>query len=210
MQLRKFYLERYKGYAKAAELELAPLTILVGANYSGQTALAQAIQLLAGGLVAQEETRSEPLPLVSGGICHGATFEELVTGRLVHGWLRMSATFGDNKGEVALTATVRNVVAPPRSERQISEWSLRNGGQKVLLERQGFDERSLYKLDVSGTARKPQQIDWRGLVPRQPDNLAKWLGAKVEPLRDWALGVSTCGARAAFSHRRSRNENTHL
>ena len=140
-------------------------------------------------MAAPEETTSEPLPLESGGIRHGATFEDLVTGRPVHGWLFLSATLAENSSEVTLTAKVQSVVAPPRSERQISEWSLRNGGQKVMLERQGLDERSLYKLDVSGTARKPQEIDWRGLVPRQPDNLEKWVGAKVGPLRDWALGV---------------------
>ena len=90
MELRKFSLERYKGYAELAEVELAPLTILVGANNSGKTALAQAVQLLAGGLASSEKDTSEPLPLESGGIHHGETFEDLVTGRAVHGWLRLS------------------------------------------------------------------------------------------------------------------------
>ena len=83
MELRKFSIERYKGYAEPAEVELAPLTILVGANNAGKTALAQAIQLLAGGLTSSEENPSEPLPLESGGIHHGETFEDLVTGRNV-------------------------------------------------------------------------------------------------------------------------------
>ncbi len=48
MELRKLSLERYKGYAEPVEIELAPLTILVGANNAGKTALAQAIQLFAG------------------------------------------------------------------------------------------------------------------------------------------------------------------
>ena len=55
MELRKFSLERYKGYAELAEVELAPLTILVGANNSGKTALAQAVQLLAGALAPFRE-----------------------------------------------------------------------------------------------------------------------------------------------------------
>ena len=50
MKLLRLCVEHYKGYAQRAELELAPLTILVGPNNSGKTALAQAIQLLAGGL----------------------------------------------------------------------------------------------------------------------------------------------------------------
>ena len=190
MELRKFSLERYKGYAELAEVELAPLTILVGANNSGKTALAQAVQLLAGGLASSEKDTSEPLPLESGEIHHGDVFEDLVTGRTVHGWLRLSATLVDNCSEVSLSATVRNVESPARpSERQISDWTLRSDGHEVVLRRQGFDERSPYQVHVSGTAQDPRQIDWRGLFPRQPDNLATWVEARVNGLEAWALGV---------------------
>ena len=65
MELRKFSLERYKGYARRVEVELAPLTILVGPNNAGKTALAQAIQLLAGGLAPLGERRAGT---ASGGI----------------------------------------------------------------------------------------------------------------------------------------------
>ena len=86
VELRRITLERYKGYARRVELDVAPLTILVGTNNSGKTALAQAIRLLAGGLGSDGEER-EPLPLESGGIRHGETFEDLVTGRALHGQL---------------------------------------------------------------------------------------------------------------------------
>ena len=190
MELRKFGIECYKGYAEPAEVELAPLTILVGANNSGKTALAQAIQLLAGGLVSSRKDTPEPLPLESGGIHHGKTFEDLVTGRRVYGHLRLSATLTDNNSELSLSASVRNVVSPPRpAERQISDWSLRNDGHEVVVERQGFDEQSSYKVLVSGTAQDPRQIAWRGLIPRQPNNLANWVGAQVNAIRAWARGV---------------------
>ena len=190
MELRKFSLKRYKGYAESAEVELAPLTILVGANNSGKTALAQAVQLLAGGLASSWKDTSEPLPLESGGIHHGEVFEDLVTGRTVHGRLFVSATLTDNGSEVSLSATVRNVESPARpSERQISDWSLRSDGHEVVVRRQGFDERSPYQVHVSGTAQDPRQIDWRGLIPRQPDNLATWVEARVNGLEAWALGV---------------------
>ncbi len=190
MELRKFSLERYKGYAEPAEIELAPLTILVGANNAGKTALAQAIQLFAGGLVPSENDPSEPFPLKSGGIHHGETFEDLVTGRTVHGWLRLSATLADNSTELSLSATVRNVVAPSLpSERQISEWSLMSDGHEVVVERQGFDKGDLYKVCVSGTAQNPRQIGWRGLIPDQPDSLADWVGVQAKAFKIWASGV---------------------
>ena len=87
MELRNFGFARYKGYAEPTRIELAPLTILVGANNSGKTALAQAIRLLAGGLAPPDQSASEPLPLESGGIHHGLAFRDLVSGRAVHGRL---------------------------------------------------------------------------------------------------------------------------
>ena len=100
MELRKFSIERYKCYAELAKVELAPLTILVGPNNSGKTALAQAIQLLTGGLAPSGKDTSEPLPLESGGIHHGETFEDLVTGRTAHGWLRLSAVLADDRQRI--------------------------------------------------------------------------------------------------------------
>ena len=190
VELRKLGVERYKGYTQSAEVQLAPLTILVGPNNSGKTALAQAIQLLAGGLAPPEPDASEPLPPGSGGIRHGETFEDLVTGRTVHGQLRMSATLMDDTGETSLSATIRNVVTPDRpSARQIAEWRLASGGNEIVAERQGLDDQSDYLVAVSGAARQPRQLEWRGLLPLQPDNLAGWAEARVHALRSWARGV---------------------
>ena len=190
MELRRLGIERYKGYTQWAEVQLAPLTILVGPNNSGKTALAQTIQLLAGGLTPSESDVSEPLPLASGRIRHGETFEDLVTGRPVHGQLRMSAALVDDTGETSLSATIQNVVTPDRpSARQIAEWRLASGDNEIFAERQGLDDRSDYLISVSGAAPQPRQLDWRGLLPSQPGNLVDWAEARVHALRSWARGV---------------------
>ena len=190
MELRKLSLERYKGYTEPVEMEFAPLTILVGANNAGKTALAQAIQLFAGGLVPSGNEASEPFPLKSGGIRHGDTFEDLVTGRNVHGSLRLSATLANNGTELSLSATVRNVMAPSLpSERQISVWSLTSGSDEVVLERQGLARGAPYEVPVPGTAQGSRRIGWRGLIPEQPNDLADWVGVQAKALKDWASGV---------------------
>ena len=190
VELRKLIVERYKGYAQRAEVELAPLTILVGPNNSGKTALAQAIQLLAGGMSPSGKDTSEPLPLESGGIQHGETFEDLVSGRAVHGWLYLSAAFSDDNSDLSLSATIRNVMTPPQpSERQISDWSLSSGDDEIRLNRRSFDRYSDYRVSVSGTRPAPRGISWRGLLPRKPDRLADWLEARVTALQAWGLGV---------------------
>ena len=205
MELRKLGLHRYKGYAESTEIELAPLTILVGANNSGKTALAQVISLIAGGLSPSDADSTEPLPLVSHGIHHGQTFEDLVTGRAAHGRLRLSATLGDGSDELSLSATVGNVVstsyfttnstvdtplATRLSERQVFHWHLVSNDRSITLDRQGFDRHSDYEVRVEGTEPAAlRQVNWHGLVPDRPNELAEWLGAKLDALKVWALGL---------------------
>ena len=190
MELRHFSLERYKGYAERADVELAPLTILVGPNNSGKTALAQAVPLLAGGLAGSDGDTREPLPLESFGIRHGETFEDLVTGHILHGRLRLSVTLGGGSGESSLSATIQNVVAPGRTpERQIADWRLRSNDREIVAERQGFGETSDYRISVPGASPDLRRVVWRGLLPKDPHALADWIGPQVDALETWAAGV---------------------
>lgn len=190
MELRKFSLTSYKGYAEQAEVEVAPLTILVGPNNAGKTALAQALQLLAGGLTAQDDTAVEPLPLQSGGVRHGDSFEDLVTGRAVHGLLRLSITLAGDAGESSIDVAVRNVVEAARPpERLLFEWRLKHNDREVVAERKGFDTGAKYKVTVNGAEPKRESLDWRGLLPRYPDALAPWVRSHVDDLRNWATGI---------------------
>ena len=190
VQFRRFGLKRYKGYAQRVDVDLAPLTILVGPNNSGKTALAQAIQLLAGGLSASDRYAREPLPLESGGLRHGRTFADLVTGRVVHGQLQLSMTLEGESGESSLSATVTNVVAPGRTpERQISDWRLQSNDREIVAERLGFDETSDYRISAPGESPHLRSITWRGLLPKHPCVLADWTGPPLDALETWAAGV---------------------
>lgn len=190
MELRRIALERYKGYARRVELELAPLTILVGPNNSGKTALAQAIQLLAGGLAPTDRDVREPLPLESGGIRHGETFEDLVTGRAVHGRLHFSVTLAGERGDLSLSSTVTNVVAPGRpSERQISDWRLRSDLCEIHAARQGFGGVPEYRVSGAAAHANLRTVAWRGLIPQQRNELAEWIGPQADALKAWAAGV---------------------
>ena len=190
MELREIGFERYKGYAEPTQLGLAPLTILVGANNSGKTALARAIRLLAGGLAPSDQNTPEPLPLESGGIRHGLAFRDLVSGRAVHGWLRLSAIFANGDCELSFEATVRNVESPNRPpQRQLSRWSLRHDAREVVLDRKGLEERSCYDVVVSGSKKSPRQVAWRGLLPEQPGCLDEWVESAADDLRAWTAGV---------------------
>ncbi len=190
VELRRFGLERYKGYARRVDVEIAPLTILVGPNNAGKTALAQAVQLLAGGLAPAEGGAREPLPLESGGVRHGETFEDLVTGRAVHGRLELSITLADGGAESSLSATVTNVVAPGRgSERQISDWRLTSGDRAIAAERQDFEKDADYRISPPGAKPDPRAVTWRGLFPARPGELADWAPPRLDAFAAWAAGV---------------------
>ena len=190
MELREFGFERYKGYIEPTQVELAPLTILVGTNNSGKTSLAQAIRLLAGGLAPSDQSSSEPLSLKSAGIRHGLAFRDLVSGRAVHGRLRLSASFMNSGRELSLEATIGNVESSDRPpQRQISRWSLRSDTREVVLDRKGLEEQSSYDVLVSGSRKLPQQITWRGLLPQQPTCLDDWVESAVDDLKAWTAGV---------------------
>ena len=187
MELRRLGLERYKGYARRVDVEIAPLTILVGPNNAGKTALAQALQLVAGGLAPSERDAREPLPLESGGIRHGETFEDLLTGRAAHGRLWLSITLADGSVESSLAATVTNVVAPGRApERQILDWRLEQGDRLLVAQRQGFGEASEYRVSEP---RAEPVVAWRGLLPARPGELAEWVAPQARAFAGWAAGV---------------------
>lgn len=152
MELRGVGFERYKGYGERAELELAPLTVLVGANDSGKSALARAIPLVAGGLALAGNDPVEPLPLDAGGLHHGGCFEDLLTGRTVHGSLSLSLSLSGGGRELSLDATVQNVVASNQSsERQITEWRLRSDADDLVAKRVSLDDDSRYENGHRGT-----------------------------------------------------------
>jgi predicted ATP-dependent endonuclease of OLD family len=48
MQLERLVLQKYKAFDAQTEVEIRPLTVLVGANNAGKSALARALPLFAG------------------------------------------------------------------------------------------------------------------------------------------------------------------
>lgn len=190
MRLQKLTIEHYKGYRERTEFELAPLTILVGPNNAGKSALAQAVQLFAGGL-ATPQSGGEPLPLESGGIRHANTFVDLVAGRSAHGRVEVGATFAFQGRELSLSASVQNVVSPDQnSERQIREWRITSGGGQIRAERVSLDKHSEYRLSVTGRPDPViRTIRWRGLLPVELGDVPPWFARNAATLRNWAGGV---------------------
>ena len=203
MELRSLSVKRYKSYRGDTSVEIAPLTILVGANNSGKTALAQAFHLLASSLAPSGDDIREPLLMSSGGVRHGRTFVDLVNRRSVHGRLSLSAVLVHEGSESSLSATVQNVLRPLKpSERQILKWSFSRGDDRVEATRESLDQQSSYEVIVSGGETSGHQLNWLGLLPRKPHQLPDWVDAQAEEIRKWARGVRYLECPRSFSSSR--------
>jgi hypothetical protein len=196
MQIRRLEVERYKVFSRRAAIDIRPLTILVGRNNSGKSALLRAIPLLAGGL-ASTARPDEPLPLEGHGLVHGKSFEDLLTNRSVHGRLGLAATYGGPEDPVHLETTIQNLVGPGhQSQPCIAHWRLRFGPNWIVnLERTSFEfGNEHYKVTIQIGQDEPTvetlPIQWTGLIPdtQRPPFISKsWaLSPVIESLRSWA------------------------
>ena len=199
LHFSRLILERYKAFQQPCEIEVRPLTILVGANNAGKSALARAVPFLAGGLRANDPIPgSARLPLESFGLTHGTSFEDLIAGRSVHGSIRMNASFRSDGQELALTAEVQNVVSPGEETQQIvMQWGLGiAGGDRINIKRSGLDSDE-HQIKVSQQGRKREyrsRIRWAGLLPSLDERYpwiseSKWFRETLIALPRWAQGV---------------------
>lgn len=82
VHLTRLSVERYKCFAERQDIEIRPLTLLIGRNSSGKSVLARLPLLLRHALSGQSVA---PLDLEVGDVSFGGSFVDLVHGRFRHG-----------------------------------------------------------------------------------------------------------------------------
>lgn len=95
MPILSFEVASYKPYRQPTRLQLRPLTVLIGKNHSGKSALMKALPLLAGSLASNS---SRPLDLEASGLLHGFKNADLVSGRAPHGALELGLETSERGG----------------------------------------------------------------------------------------------------------------
>ncbi|HYO52048.1 AAA family ATPase [Archangium sp.] len=96
MELTGLSFENYKAFAQREALELKPLTVLIGRNSSGKSAIARLPLLLARAL---SERAQSPVDLDIDGVDFGGSFVDLIHNRTPHGSIGLGATFENDQGE---------------------------------------------------------------------------------------------------------------
>ncbi|WP_261556237.1 AAA family ATPase [Frankia tisae] len=156
MSLVALTVEKYKCFERRQTLELRPITVLLGRNNSGKSALARLPLLLETGLRTDSEA---PLERENLGIELAGDFTDLIFGQRPHG----SVTFGLHFDAAEIEATVQNI-----DEYQIQVISEFRGSS-----RNGSDLHVTWNLDdprrptwsASGSGRDAIDVTFRGLLP---------------------------------------------
>lgn len=101
--LTQLTFENYRTFERPETLDLAPLTVLIGRNSSGKSAIARLPLLLARGLSKDAEA---PLALEFDGHDFGASFADLVTNRITTRGITVGASASDGNRHISMQATV--------------------------------------------------------------------------------------------------------
>lgn len=186
--LRSFRVEKYRAFARGAEVELRPLTLFFGFNSSGKSALVRFLPMLAEAL---EEGRS-PLPL-SREVLRRARYPEVacrMSGGREVGWALR------DEGDVELLVTVRG----DTRGHAVDSLALRVGGAAVRQE-DGPEPAALDAWAPRGWAElgpmltTVRRVQWlRGLraLPERwmplPVGLPDRMRSTGEDASDWLVG----------------------
>jgi len=173
MKLTQISCEKYKGFRDPIEIELRPLTVVLGKNNSGKSALVRLAPLLAHALSSEAD---ELIDLEVGGVVYGSVFRDLIYGRSPHGELALGARFEEGRQHLAVSAKLQNVVLPTddREYAVVSEYELA-GDVDLHLEwlKTPEDPPRYRELDA---------VRFEGLLPRVGRRVEV---AALEKLEDW-------------------------
>ncbi|WP_445148365.1 DUF3696 domain-containing protein [Baekduia sp. Peel2402] len=161
MPLRSISVENYRCFADRQTLGLRPLTILLGRNNAGKSALARLPFIAATGF---RTSSAAPLDLESLNWENGTVFTELIRGHRPHGSVSLSFEFESDRGDVSLDVTVQNI-SETRSQ-LVSSFELRASGVHLGFkwdQKAPQPEARTYVSTHGQTFEGP--IDFAGLLP---------------------------------------------
>lgn len=94
MKLKSISFENYKAFKEKQTLEIRPITLLIGKNSSGKSAVAKLFTLLENSLSGNIK---EPLLLNNNGVELGAEFLDLVYGKVPNTSIKFTLNFNQDK-----------------------------------------------------------------------------------------------------------------
>ncbi|GAA2250570.1 hypothetical protein GCM10010232_43120 [Streptomyces amakusaensis] len=162
--MERFSLENYRCFRERQEVELGKITVVLGRNNSGKSAVVRALPLLSAGIRGDSPYPLD-LDLIQG---FTPSFADLIHGSSPHGRIQIGASFANEGGNViSATAEVQNI--SNQGMHLVSVLEISCGGEVVNLSwvpsvDAYSPEKRAYLVD--GQQRK---VGFRGLLPDPAD-----------------------------------------
>ena len=163
MRLDEIRFKNYKAFKREQKLIIKPITILIGKNSSGKSAVAR-LPLLLGR--SMSNSSNSPIELQFDGLEFGGSFKDLVHNRIDHGNISFSLFFEDegNKSEVGIT--VQNIADSPLQF--ISNYFIKsdefNISLNILIDDYSDSRISSQTYDVKGNIEGKFKVRFKGLL----------------------------------------------
>lgn len=186
MELTAFSCAAYKAFRDSAEIELRPLTVILGKNNAGKSVLARLPLLLLASLITE---RGSPLELRVGSLEFGDTVRDLVYGRWPHGAATLSATFEEAGERLRIEARIQNITRTDREleEAVVAHWTLQ-GALTANLEWEASP-------GMPTRYREWGEIEFRGLLPKSSGSLPPGLRHGLD---EWRQRIEALRSRVAY------------
>lgn len=164
MPLERFSLENYRCFKDRQEVELGKITVVLGRNNAGKSAVVRALPLLSTGI-----RTDSPYPLDLDPIQGFApSFTDLIHGSSPHGRIRVGLSFRTSDGQtLGVEAQIQNIA--DQGTQLVSALEISCGS-----EREDFSwvpgpdaysaEKRTYRVDG-----KEKQLSFRGILPATSD-----------------------------------------
>lgn len=164
MRLSGLSVENFKPFSKRIDVELGPLTVLIGRNSSGKSALAR-LPLLIGRALSPEAV--SPIELDASGVDFGASFVDLIHNRAPHGAIGLGATFSDGTRRISFHSTVQHVDEFMLQVVSRCIWSSSEAAPITMswLEREPLADPGHYAVEYTGGTSTEVKASFKGLLP---------------------------------------------
>ncbi|GAB3980406.1 hypothetical protein GCM10029978_078380 [Actinoallomurus acanthiterrae] len=182
MALVRMVVENYRSFKERQEIELRPITVILGKNNSGKSALTRLPLIIETGIRTDSEL---PLDLDRLGD-DPPEFLDLVYGRNVHRPLKLEMTTESSGRTTHLRATIQNV--DERKSQFVSELEIEyNGWQaRFTWTPEGGDD--VYEVTSSQKPSMTGRVQFHGILPRN----------SIEKYTDHNLGEASFSAFAGI------------
>lgn len=150
MEIQTITFENYKAFSEPQTLELRPITILIGKNSSGKSAIAKLFTMLENSLSKLIE---EPLLLKNNGVELGGEFKDLVYGQQDNDPIKIKLNFSNG---VEIFASIIQVTS--EFKLTILEWGYKDSSNNFKIE---YSPQNGYMNDLGDTF----TCEFRGILP---------------------------------------------